>query len=399
MAPLPKERVRESFPFESIGLDFAGPLYLKAGRGKKQAKGYVCIFTCAVTRAVHLELCSAMTIESFWMAFKRFIATRGRCSTVFFDNAKTFVSVSKDLEKAWGDVKALQEKEESRNYLAMNKIKWKFIAERAPWWGGMYERLVRSFKEPLKKILGKNTLTAEEMTTLLKEIEAMVNSRPITHLSDDPLEPRPLTPFHFLIGRNGLGVPEVSGGDSIQSSKIKLTRILRFKENLLNLFWKRWTTDYLSQLNISQKWNNELDPVLAGEIVLISEDNKPRLYWPMGVVTETFAGTDGLVRSAIIRVGKKYFRRPVQRLHKLELQGPAEAVDQTTDPEADVDQTIDPEEPNPVEEPTEETIPENRVEETTDASVGHSGENVEETFPIVKTRCGRAVRLPYRFRF
>ena len=77
-----------------------------------------------------------MTIESFWMAFKRFIATRGRCSTVFSDNAKTFVSVSKDLEKAWGDVKALQEKEESRNYLAMNKIKWKFIAERAPWWGG-----------------------------------------------------------------------------------------------------------------------------------------------------------------------------------------------------------------------------------------------------------------------
>ena len=89
------------------------------------------------------------------------------------------------------------------------------------------------------------------------------------------------------------------------------------------------------------------------------------------------------------------------------MQGPAEPVDQTADPEAIdqtadpdvVDQTIDPEYPNLVEEITEETITENRVAETTNSSVSHSGENVEESFPNVRARCDRAVRLPYRFRF
>ena len=99
---------------------------------------------------------------------------------------------------------------------------------------------------------------------------------------------------------------------------------MQYREALLKQFWKRWTVDYLSQLNISHKWNGEIQPVLVGEVVLISEDNKPRLFWPMGVVTETFSGTDGLIRSAIIRVGKKYFRRPIQRLHRLEIRGPAE---------------------------------------------------------------------------
>ena len=94
MAPLPEDRIKPAPPFTNVGLDFAGPLYLK----DSDEKVYICLFTCAVTRAVHLELVCDMTTERFLLALRRMIARRGMCSIIWSDNAKTFKAATAMLE-------------------------------------------------------------------------------------------------------------------------------------------------------------------------------------------------------------------------------------------------------------------------------------------------------------
>jgi hypothetical protein len=178
MAPLPADRIVPAPPFTNVGLDFAGPLYL-TNRGEK---AYICLFTCAVTRAVHLELVSNMTTEWFLLALRRMVARRGMCSIIWSDNAKTFKCAKKELQRCW----RILESEETRTALSEKKIQWKFIVPRAPWWGGFYERLVKSVKWPLKKIFGNAMLDSEKMTTILTEIEAQINSRPLTYIGAEP---------------------------------------------------------------------------------------------------------------------------------------------------------------------------------------------------------------------
>lgn len=147
----------------------------------------------------------------------------------------------------------------------------------------MYERLVRSVKEPLKKIIGRSTMNAERMATVLKEIEATMDLRPITFVSDDPNEPRTSTPFHFLLGRETIGTIEtlnrfnpIFGND--------LTRVMKYREELLEKFWIKWSKDYLRELNSRQKWNKRNDSIDTGEIVLLSEDNCPIFYFAINIL-------------------------------------------------------------------------------------------------------------------
>lgn len=178
-APLPLDRVTKANPFEVTGIDFAGPLFVK-GKPNSQ-KAYITLFTCAVTRAVHLELVEDMTATTFLHAFRRFISRRGIPQIIYTDNALTFKRSKKELHKLWNIIRD----EEVTNQVSSFKIHWKFIVERAPWWGGFYERLVRSVKLSLKKALGCRSLTSDELYTALTEIEAVINSRPLTYVYND----------------------------------------------------------------------------------------------------------------------------------------------------------------------------------------------------------------------
>ena len=161
----PCERVSEDPPFTHVGLnvDSGNPDV------NKSTKVYICLFTCASTRAVHLELCKSLNVQDFLLAFRRFTIRRGLPSTLTSDNARTFKSSSKEIRK-------IIRSNEVVRYLVNQKISWNFIIERAPWWGGFWERLVRSIKTPLKKVLGRSTLNFEELRTVLVEIEAVINS-------------------------------------------------------------------------------------------------------------------------------------------------------------------------------------------------------------------------------
>ena len=135
---LPDERVSDDPPFAHTEIDFAGPLYTSEKvENAEDAKAYVCLFTCASTRAVHLELTKRLSAEAFMLAFRRFTSRRGLPATVLSDNAKTFKAASKDI------VKIVRAKEVIQ-YMSNNGVTWKFIVEKAAWWGGFWERLVQN---------------------------------------------------------------------------------------------------------------------------------------------------------------------------------------------------------------------------------------------------------------
>ncbi|GFQ92318.1 integrase catalytic domain-containing protein [Trichonephila clavata] len=152
IAPLPKDRTVEFLTFLTCAVDFAGPIYIKTRTGSEKA--YIVIFTCAATRAIHLEVATNLSTETFLLPFKRFISRRGLCKTIYSDNAKSFIKANKILNEVWSRIS----KSKVQQYFFENKIIWKFIIPRASWWGGFWERMVRSVKTPLKKILGRSCL-------------------------------------------------------------------------------------------------------------------------------------------------------------------------------------------------------------------------------------------------
>ncbi|KAK5856900.1 hypothetical protein PBY51_010180 [Eleginops maclovinus] len=317
-APLPRDRITESPPFEVTGVDFAGPLYVKVEDSVKKA--YIALFTCAVTRAVHLELVSDQSTETFLLALKRFIARRGLCKVIYSDNAKTFKIADQDLKELW---KAIKDPE-LLQFFSERGITWRFIAERAAWWGGFWERLVRSVKTCLKKVLGRASLNFEEMCTVLTEVEATLNSRPLTFVHNEVDEPQPLTPAHFLVGKRLTSLPPKPFPAETQhptANKAEITRRWKYRQRLTTSFWNAWRKDYLLDLKSAHRCDTPTPtPLKVGDVVLIGEDHTPRQTWKLGRIKELFPGRDGLVRSCSVRTTSgTLLRRPIQLLYCLEI--------------------------------------------------------------------------------
>ncbi|GFY05637.1 integrase catalytic domain-containing protein [Trichonephila clavipes] len=251
---LPRDRITQSPPFQIVGIDFTGAILVKDNQGTR--KSYVSLFTCAVTRAVHLELVSDMSTKCFLLALRRFLARRGNCKVIYSDNARTFKAAERELAHFANILKD----SEFQNFVADKGIHWKFIVERAPWWGGFYERLVKTIKDPLRKILGRALLTFEELSTILSEVEVIVNHRPLTYVENDPGEPEPLTPAHFL---------ELGYGDSkypihfielidATTAKESYKKRKTYRTLLLKQLWRRWKEQYLLQLKTANHFKNTI---------------------------------------------------------------------------------------------------------------------------------------------
>lgn len=192
-APLPKDRIRDAAVFEVVGIDFAGPVFLKNSQ-----KAWVCLFICAVYRAVHLELVTSLSTTAFLEALRRFIARRGRPSVIYTDNGTNFIGLDNLLKGIdWQMVSRIG---------ALQRIQWNFNPPTAAWWGGWWERLIGVMKKLLKRVLKKSCLSYEEMITVLCDCEAVMNLRPITFMSDEKQEFVPLTPSMFLQQLQEIGV-------------------------------------------------------------------------------------------------------------------------------------------------------------------------------------------------
>ena len=294
--PLPDFRVKRSPAFYVTGIDFAGPLFSKDFPGSKH---YILLFTCAVVRALHIEITNSLNLSDFLLAFRRFVARRGMPGIILSDNAKTFISASKELHRVF----------------SIYTPEWKFIPPASPWWGGWWERLVRSIKLSLKKSFHLKSLPREELVTSVTEIEAFINSRPLTYISDD-LHDKPLTPSHFLIGRPAGYLPKVVNPDTPFEDQ-DLRNLYSSRQQVMEKFWSTWSNNYI----------RNLPPVVGGfkasrlainDLVLIRQDKIPRLQWPIGRVINVFPGKDSLIRSVEIKTEKGIFKRDIKNLHFLE---------------------------------------------------------------------------------
>jgi hypothetical protein len=196
-APLPADRVTPLRPFAVTGIDYAGPLFVKVGHTLK--KGYIALFTCATTRAVHLELCLDLSTDKFLLALQRFTGRRGLPNTVYTDNAQTFHAANRELKELCTALSAAR----THQYFAERGIRWRFITPRAAWWGGWWERMVATTKRCLRKVLGRSQVDTEGLQTILVEIEAAIHSRPITQDHENET----LTPAHFLTGGRLTTIP------------------------------------------------------------------------------------------------------------------------------------------------------------------------------------------------
>ncbi|XP_043485344.1 uncharacterized protein LOC122513137 [Leptopilina heterotoma] len=200
MGQLPMERVTPSRPFLHSGVDYAGPLLLKTwkGRAARTYKAYIALFICEATAAIHLELVTDYSSDAFIAAYKRFTARRGICSTLRSDCGRTLTGADKELRNLF--TSASKELGAMSSLLAKDSTQWSFNPPAAPHFGGLWEAWVRSLKHHLRRVIGDHLLTYEKMNTFLLQTEAVLNSRPLSALTEDAEDFNALTPGHFLIG-------------------------------------------------------------------------------------------------------------------------------------------------------------------------------------------------------
>ncbi|UYV79434.1 hypothetical protein LAZ67_17002596, partial [Cordylochernes scorpioides] len=296
-----KEEDRDAAVFEIAGVDLTGHLILK-----NKKKAWIVIFTCAVYRGVHLELVTSLSMETFLQAFLRFIARRGRPLIVYSDNGTNFKGMANALKKI--DFSRLKCDPTLKN------ITWKFIPPDAPWWGGWWERLIGMMKQLLFRILGQTSLGYEELSTVMCDVESLMNTRPLTYLTEESEDLAPLTPSLFLHEVREVGVPDLDLIDN-QTLSHKYQYIKRVREDLR----ERFRIEYFGFLRQETRRLKTTIPFKVGDMVLIGQESLKRLHWPLARIIQLYPGKDGLVRVAKVKTSSGDKIRPIQKLYNLEI--------------------------------------------------------------------------------
>ncbi|GFT13530.1 uncharacterized protein TNCV_3830141 [Trichonephila clavipes] len=306
MGNLPANRLSAGRTFLNVGIDFGGPFITKpnVSRSKVKLKSYLALFICMATKAVHLEVVSDLSADAFLAAFRRFISRRGKPTNMFSDNATNFKGASSYLKEQLKLIKSV----EVQNFVTQESITWHFIPPTAAHIGGLWEAGIKSTKQLLIKTMKSAVLNFEELVTLVTQIEACLNSRPRTPLSNDTQDLQPLTPGHFLIG-----APMASFPEEVPSQPACLKKRWNLIQHLRSQFWKRWHLEYLNQLQQRTKWNKPRRNMKVNDMVLVKEDNLPPLQWSLGRVVQVFPGDDGAVGVVDVKTQRGQFRRPITK--------------------------------------------------------------------------------------
>ncbi|KAL1130802.1 hypothetical protein AAG570_012043 [Ranatra chinensis] len=317
LGDLPPSRVTACPPFVETGMDFAGPFLTRLHHLRKSpiVKTYMCIFICFTTKAVHLELAHDLSISAFLDALGRFVHRRSAPAHLYSDCGTNFVGAAALLNSQWQTLlKAC--KDQLVSFANAHHISFKFNAPASPHQGGLWERAVRSAKHHLRRVIGTQTPTTNQLAYLFSFVEAVLNSRPITPLSSDPNDLSALTPGHFLVGRPLVAPPELFSA-SPPTSIIQNYTLLK---NLSNQFWLRWHAEYLPQLRERSKWLRPTPNLQPGDLVLLEEANTPPLIWPMGRILKTHPGRDGVVRRVLVQTSSGNYLRPAVKIYRLPLE-------------------------------------------------------------------------------
>lgn len=324
MANLPEDRLEPAPPFTHCGVDYFGPWLIKEGR--KELKRYGVLFTCLSSRAIHLEVSATLETDSFMNALRRFINRRGPIRTIRCDQGSNLVGAKNELQKALSSM----DQTRVRHFLLERNCDWfefQLNVPSASHMGGVWERQIRTARNVLSVLLDQcgSQLNDESLQTFMTEVEAVVNSRPLTVenlTSPDALEP--LTPNHLLTGKSRVVLPPPG---EFQRADLYLRKRWRRVQHLTNEFWTRWKREFLHTLQLRQKWMSPRRNLQQGDVVIISNDNLPRNMWQIARVEEAYGDPDGYVRKVKLAVGDaslddkgrrvkhiSYLERPVQKL-------------------------------------------------------------------------------------
>nr|XP_017207877.2 uncharacterized protein LOC103909204 [Danio rerio] len=317
MADLPEDRVQPTPPFLLCGMDCFGPFYVTDGR--RQLKRYGLLLTCMCSRAIHIEMLDALSTDAFINALRSFIAIRGTVRQIRCDQGTNFVGASREF------MSTLKTMDQGQ----IKKLGCELIMNipSASHMGGVWERQIRTVRNVLTPVLDQcpGALDSTSLRTLLYEVMAIVNSRPLTveHLND-PLGPEPLTPNHILTMKSMIVEPPPG---VFVKEDLYLRKRWRKVQYLVNNFWSRWRKEYLLNLQQRQKWNKNRRNVKVNDIVILKDDVSPRNKWKLAKVVDVYQGKDGKVRqikllmsdSSLDGKGKRlskpsYLERPIQKV-------------------------------------------------------------------------------------
>lgn len=316
MSDLPSDRLEQSPPFTNVGLDTFGPWMVVTRRtrgGQANSKRWAILFTCLAIRAIHIEVVEEMSASSFINALRRFISLRGRPKIFRSDRGTNFVGSTDQLK-----IDAVHVDEGAvKKFLYDNGTIWRFNPPHSSHMGGVWERMIGIARRILDSMLldmKSKSLTHEVLTTLMAEVCAIVNARPIVPVSSDPECSTILTPSTLLTQRTGRETESFGTLDlkDMYTSQWKQVQVLA------DIFWNRWRREYLQTLQKRSKWRRERTSLRKGDVVLLKDASLARNDWPVGIIINDLPGEDNIVRKAEVRImrdGKPaVFTRPITEM-------------------------------------------------------------------------------------
>ncbi|XP_068215916.1 uncharacterized protein [Palaemon carinicauda] len=317
--PLPAVRVQFTRPFFHTGIDFSGPITITKTEDGKPHKYYIVLFTCTASRLVHLELAYNMSALTFINIFRRFCAIYSAPVTVISDNGSNFLASAKFFDQ-------LLMQRDVKEYMAVNHIQWRFIAPRAPWQGGFYERLIGLTKSCLKKVLFKKRVNADELETVLKEIQCKLNNRPLTYIdAETPIEP--LAPIHLWCGRIINPMPSVeldSQEDPNFLDHSEFNKRYSQVSVILNHFENMWRNEYLTALREKHYGGSQAcqdKAPLVGDVVIVERPG-PQHEWPLGRIVKLYPDKENIIRVVDVLYNGSISKRTIDKLVPLEIHSP-----------------------------------------------------------------------------
>ncbi|XP_067282594.1 uncharacterized protein [Pseudorasbora parva] len=313
MADLPPERLKACPPFTYVGLDVFGPWHITTRRTRgvqPESKRWAILFCCMSSRAVHIEVIASMDTSSCINALRRFFAIRGPAKQLRSDCGTNFIGACRELGMSADKPDTVVQR-----YLHQQGCSWVFNPPHASHMGGSWERLIGVARRILESLLLENgtRLTHEVLCTLMAEVTAIMNARPLVPVSNDPEDPFILTPSMLLTMKVGTPPPP---GDFMDRDL--LTKQWRQVQALSNMFWRRWRQAYLSTLQGRKKWTKSHQNLQEGDVVLLKDNLVVRNNWPMAIITKVIPGEDGKVRKVELKTAdqghSKKCLRPVTEL-------------------------------------------------------------------------------------
>ena len=279
--------------FRHVGVDMAGPFLTKGPPGTRSNrvdfKRYMLIISCTVTRAVCLELMTSAEADSCLMALERFAAVYGVPSSVNSDSGANFVALKKEIDRRNQLWKECQQTSAAK----FPDLEWTTNPPYSANWGGHFERLIGSAKTAMSKVMLNRAgdLRDEELSTVFKKVQDILNNRPITTTPTSVEAHQALTPNCFL------KVANRSRSWVAPDANLRLFKRHRLIENVIEQYWKLFTANFIPKLHRTEKWTNDVKPIAEGDLVAILLPNTPNGRWPLAKITKVFPSKDKRIRS------------------------------------------------------------------------------------------------------